>query len=453
MMRLIPPRLFSLVSPGIAAPCRYLHLALLALCASLANTAQAHCLRIYNGLQVQDNYSAQIPFGKINLTTTYMQPVGTPLGSASVAAAAAPGLSPETVLWECDSRDANDIYELFSTNGDDRVGGYWEIGNGAGASSNDGLPGYYATWFPYVGIKVTHVNSGKVLTRYWQQSRITDYDTVGNKIQIKAKHLSVLHADLARVSSLPPPGGSGSNFCGNMAPVNGSSSYTCTQPNAYIQFRGPGILSDKVGSDHNVNYLFHGAGNGIAFGMRSSATISYAASCVARNVTPVVSFMPITDTELNQGMTRSSDFTIELECASNVVSGTAADQVALGIKVLSADAYSQAQALGLLTSGGGVRYLLSNGYGRDPAVATGVGVSLRHAASGEAMNFLASEAVGGGASAGWYPVLSGATDKGAGQSGYGQYVHTITATLSALPGLSAKPGTVNATASVLVKLQ
>lgn len=181
-----------------------LSLLLLTLSAAVVPVAQATCTRIYSGVQVLDGNSAQLPFGRVNLTSTYLQPVGTPLGSVVVSPASAPGLNSETVLWQCDLSDANDIYEVFATNGDDRVGGFWEIGNGAGTTVNDGLPGYYATWFPYVGVKLTHLNSGRVFTRFWQQSKITQYDTVGNKIQIKAKHLSMVQADLARVSSRPP---------------------------------------------------------------------------------------------------------------------------------------------------------------------------------------------------------------------------------------------------------
>lgn len=421
--------------------------------------AQATCTRIYNGEQTTDGSSSQINFGRVNLTTTYLQPVGTPLGSTLVSAGNAPGLTPESVLWQCDLADKDQIYEVFATNGDDRVGGFWEIGNGAGSSTNDGLPGYFATWFAYTGIKLTHMNSGKVFSRYWQESPITQYDIVGNKIQIKAKHLSMVQADLARVSSTPPASGSGSNWCGGYAAQNGSGtySYSCTQPNGYVQFKGPGYVNDAVGSDSNTNYAFWGARNGIAFGMRSAASISYTATCVARNVTPIVTFMPVTAQELNQGRTSERDFTIELECSDLATSGTANNQTALGLQVSQA-AYAQAQTLGLMTSGGGVSYLVSNGYGSDPSVATGVGIRLRNSSSGKDMNFIGQPgSTGGGAvtgaSAGWYPVREGASTNGSASSGYTSFTQTITAILAALPGKTAKPGKVDATAYVLVKVQ
>lgn len=63
-------------------------------------------------------------------------PVGTVLGKAIVpptnytygSATAA------SVLWECDASDLPNIYFLVATNGDDRVGGYWDLG------AQDGMP-------------------------------------------------------------------------------------------------------------------------------------------------------------------------------------------------------------------------------------------------------------------------------------------------------------------------
>lgn len=414
--------------------------------------AQATCIKKYNGITVQDSNTAQITFGRINLTSTYLQPIGTALGSTITDSATATGLNSETVLWECDLADKDQLYELFATNGDDRLGGYWEIGNGAGTAINDGMPGYYATYFPYVGLKLTHMNSGKVFTRYWQQSKITKYDVVGAKLQIKPKHLSMVQADLARVSSLPPVGGSGTNYCGNQAASSGSGTfaYTCIQPNAYIQFQGPGYKSDTVGSDSNTNYVFWGALNGVGFGMRSAASISYTATCVARNVTPLVTFMPITAQELNNNITRESNFDIGIECSNQAVSGVSTNQTALGVQVNPA-AYAKASELGLLSGTQGVTHLVSNGYGTDPTIATGVGIALSN--NGAPMNFVGLDISGTGNAGGWYPVQKGASITGSSASGYTNYTQTLTAILKVLPGLRATPGKVNATAYVLVKVQ
>ena len=422
-----------------------------------AAQAEALCEQVYNGVQTSDGSSAQISIGRISLTSAHLQPVGSSLGSALVSASNAPGLSAETVLWQCDLKDKNQIFELFATNGADRVGGYWEVGAGAGASASDGLSGYFATYFGYVGIKLTHLNSGITFTRYWQESPISQYDIVGEKIQIKAKHLSMVQAELARVSALPPASGSSSDQCAGIAQGSASSiaGYTCAVPNAYIQFKGPGIASDRAGSDANTNRTFVGARNGVAFGLRSAASISYNVACAVRSVTPVVTFARVTAQQLNTGQTVESDFSIELECNDFALNPVNAQSL-FGIQV-SPGAYEEAQKLGLVTSDGAVTYLLSTGYDRDSSIATGVGIRLRQNATGNSMNFVGQPGApiglaGSRGAGGWYPIREGELS-GASGSGSSIYTQSITAILSALPGMTAKSGKVDAMAIVRVKVQ
>ena len=73
-------------------------LLLLSLTLAALPAAHATCTRVYNGINVLDPYSAQISFGRVNLTSTYLQPVGTPLGTTIVDSATATGLNSETVL-------------------------------------------------------------------------------------------------------------------------------------------------------------------------------------------------------------------------------------------------------------------------------------------------------------------------------------------------------------------
>lgn len=429
--------------------------ALAATMAAVPAPVWAKCTRIYNGEAVLDQNSAQIRFGRVNLTTADLQPVGTTLGSATVSPGTAVGINDETVLWQCDLADKDEIYEVFSTNGDDRVGGYWDIGK------HDGLPGYFATWFPYVAIKQTHLKSGLVLTRFWQQYKMTDYDVVGNKIQIKPKHLSTIKADLVRVGSLPPASGSGSNFCGGMAPAGGSKlyNYDCTQPNAYVAFKGPGYEShsDPIGSDHNTNYQFWLHRNGIAFGMRNAATIGYTATCAVLNVTPVVRLPPVTVAQLNEGVQQQVPFDLQFRCQTTppkglapYESGTLPGQTAMGLLVAPAN-YQSALAEGVTTSGNGVSYLLSDGYKSDPGVTTGVGVQLSYP-GGQAINFLSSDLSGGGNAAGWYPVEAGATAGGT-NNGITTYTKTLNASLKRLPGKTVTPGKLNAKAQVVIRVQ
>ncbi len=105
--------------------------------------------------------------GRVNLTSTYLQPVGTPLGTSVFDLTSGTRYpDPNKVLYECDAGDAGQIYEVFATNGDDRVGGYYDLG------AQDGNPNYYATYFPYVGIRLTHLDSGKVLPATGSRRRL-----------------------------------------------------------------------------------------------------------------------------------------------------------------------------------------------------------------------------------------------------------------------------------------
>jgi type 1 fimbria pilin len=226
-------------------------------------------------------------------------------------------------------------------------------------------------------------------------------------------------------------------------------------PNAYVQFKGPGIVSDRAGSDANTNRTFVGARNGVAFALRSGVSISYNAACAVRSVTPVVTFARITAQQLNTGQTSESDFSIELECNDFALSPVTTQNL-FGIQV-SPSAYEQAQKLGLLTGEGAVTYLLSTGYGSDPSIATGVGIRLRQNSSGRAMNFVGQSnapvgLAGGWGAGGWYPVRDGDLASSTG-TGAALYTQSITAILSTLPGMTARSGKVDAMAIVRVRVQ
>ena len=200
--------------------------------------------------------------GRVNLTSTYLQPVGTPLGASVFDLTSGTRYpDPNKVLYECDAGDAGQIYEVFATNGDDRVGGYYDLG--AGTATPTTTPPTSLRRHPP---DPSGFRQG--FTRYWQSAPITRYATVGSKIQIRVKDFSAIRADLIRISSLP--GAGASNYCGysagnplvGMASTTGNSNYTCTQPNGYVTFQGPGIASDPIGSDSATNYATGAPGAG-----------------------------------------------------------------------------------------------------------------------------------------------------------------------------------------------
>lgn len=431
------------------------------LLAGLSLPVAAICTRVSPAIDSGcDPCGVGIALGRVSLTSTYLQPVGSPLGSSVFSFTSGTRYpNPNKVLYECDARDVGQIFEVFATNGDDRVGGYFDLG------AVDGNPNYFATYFPYVGIRLTHLDSGKVFTRYWQASPITRYATSGSKIQIRVRDLSAIRADLIRISSLPGRGAS--NYCGysasnplrGMASTTGNSNYTCNQPNGYVTFQGPGIASDPIGSDSATNYATWGSGRWNAMGMGTTpiSSLSYTATCVARNVTPLVILPKITVNQLTAGQTAQAQFTINIECDNAAVSGIGTNGTALGLQV-SYESYALAQQLGLVNASGGVSHLLSNGYGTDSSVASGVGITLSNSSNGTPMNFVGWVRCGAGQcpqgnNAGWYPVLNGASSGGSTAAGFTHYTTQLTATLSRLPGQTVTAGKVDAKAYVWVKVQ
>lgn len=409
--------------------------------------------------QTEDDRTALIPFGKVNLFDTYFSPVGTLLGSITVPPTnyTYGGATASTVLWTCDESDLSSIYFLVATNGDDRVGGFYDIG------TIDGLTGVYATYFAYVGLRLT-MNS-QVLTRYWQKVPVTSYATSGTKIQIRLQDIPSLQAELYRVSTLPGTS-SASYYCGNnntagSGIVFGTAAgvaYSCTQPNAYIQLYGPGLFADEDGEDSAYHWDFWGYDNGFGYGMRSVNRLYNTPTCVIRSATPLVLLSSISVNDLNNGLSSSASFSVSVECSNSVTSGIATSQTALGFQV-SQGAYTAANSMGLVNSSGGVSMLLSDDYSA-VTTAQGVGINIAYASTPSSplmligqtgTNSLNSNYMG--SSAGWYPVLDNATASGSSTSGYTNYSYNFVATLKKISGQTVTAGKVKATATVVVKVQ
>lgn len=406
----------------------------------------AHCNRT-DYLKAGDAEATKIDFGTVNLSSSYLQPVGTLLSSVVVPSTTYTykGAVASTVLWECDVADLPNIQFLVATNGDDRVGGFYDLG------VNDGIPDTYATYFRYIAIK--QMMSGATISRYWQAIPIQNYEIVGNKLHIRLQDIPPLYAELYRVSQVAPRGGR-THYCGNSTTQGqiDSGTYTCMQPSAYIQLQGPGMTSDQAGQDSAYNYRFWNADNGFAYTMWGNNTLVSQHTCVARSVTPFVLFDTMNASALNEGQSVQSNFNVSIECSNLVDSGTNASQTAIGLQV-SNRAYKLAQRFGLVNASLGVPVLLSGRYD-DANMAKAVGIYLSNANTGQDMNFIGQSNVHAGALSGWYPVLLGAQASGSAETGYISYIHTFTATLKKVPGLgTVTPGKVQATAYVLVRVQ
>lgn len=110
------------------------------LVALIQSSAWANCTNTQIG-QTEDGRTALIEFGKINMTDTYFAPAGSLLATTVVPPTnyTSGGATGSSVLWECDATDLPNIYFLVATNGDDRVGGFYDAGG------PDGLSDVYAT--------------------------------------------------------------------------------------------------------------------------------------------------------------------------------------------------------------------------------------------------------------------------------------------------------------------
>lgn len=195
----------------------------------------------------------------------------------------------------------------------------------------------------------------------------------------------------------------------------------------------------------------------MGMGTAPLSSLTYTATCVARNVTPLVILPTISVSQLTAGQTSQAQFTINIECDNAAVSGVSSNNTALGLQV-PYESYVAAQQLGLVSANGGVSYLLSSGYGTDSSVATGVGIALANAGNAAPMNFVGWARCSAGQcpqgnDAGWYPVLNGASGGGSTAAGFTHYTTQLTATLARLPGQTVTAGKVDARAYVWVKVQ
>lgn len=154
-------------------------------------------------------------------------------------------------------------------------------------------------------------------------------------------------------------------------------------------------------------------------------------------------------------MSSQAPFSVSIECESGAVSSTNASttssaNVAMGFLVNQPTAVNSAQQLGLVTSGGGLTWLLDSRYGT-PGVASGVGIRIYNS-NGGTVNLLPNRGTtGGGNLRGWYAFrdLTSLASSGITNSYRGDF----TASLEAISGQTITAGTVNAQLQVVVSFQ
>ncbi|MCE4072673.1 MULTISPECIES: fimbrial protein [Pseudomonas] len=384
----------------------------------------------------------------INVTDSSFQPYGTLLASSTAPFTAygrQGGYNAETVFARCQATDA--VYEMYSTNADDRYSGWYPDGDALGVAL--GLPSAFRTAWPNVLLRLTNQSTGSSFTPVWQQRLLTGLDSDSRGyVLIKAKNLSAVRAELFSA------GPESTNY---YSATTKSQSYDYSQPAAYIALKGPGLTYPQVGVPHSQDYNgWYGFWPG-AISLYKNVTLKRYQTCSVVNITPVVLFPTISVAELNAGGKRVQSFNIKFNCQTGAtVNSVALNATAMGIKA-SPGAVTAASTLGLSNASGGLSYLLSDDYGQ-PGMAGGVGIRIFR--NDAAINLLANENSAAGAATanaqGWYPAVSPASQLVSSAGGVNQYAEMFSASLEKLsigtqPPVT--PGKVKATAQLVIRVQ
>jgi len=441
---------------------------LLWLCMALlwVNTAHATCnltgkAYLHTGVEAA---ILKLRFGHINLTDSTLQPYGSLLGKLAVPATdyIYRGADADTVLWECDKEDLDNIQFLVATNADWEFGGWHEVG------MHDGLDGVFATAFKNVGLRLRM--EGVTLTGIWKPVPVKTYQEYPEKrknpvtgkmkdrIGIRVQDVPVMEAELYKVQGVVPSGYNNYGCHGSAADNKPRHLYQCFEPNGNIQLDAPGLQHDKAGDDALYHYRYYGSNNGLAWGMYHAISLSNVNTCVVKSATPHVHFDPITVQQLNEGGAAWANFSVEVNCNDNqtIISGTDENKTAIGLQVPPA-AFDAAKALGLVNPHNGVAYLLPEQ--STPQMAGSVGIQwLAQDEDGPRMFVGQPGSVGTGfpqgPDAGWYPLAKPMGTVTCNTARYKCYRLDFTARLVKLPtAQEVTPGKVRARAHVLVRVQ
>lgn len=375
-------------------------------------------------------------------TGSNFQPAGTLLASATgsfLTAATKTAYTANQILYRCALADADSLYEMYATNGDNAYTGKWTVSD---------VDGAYYDVAKNVAVRMTNLSTGKYYSRYWQQRQLTSDDWVQDDTYIYI------------------PASAFSNVLYEMYKTDDTSYYISaanryvdayTQPRGYIAFKGPGLVTNSLtdGMDSMDNYSGFPTYWPGAWSTYNNVTYVRGALCQVSDYPSVVLIPIISITDLNNGETSQTSFNLSMECESGAVSSvststTSSANVALGFLVSNATAVSAATTLGL-TSTSGLTHLMDTNYGSS-GVASGVGIRI-YDQNGSAMNLLSSQTMGTGNSGGWYSYADIMTDEGESSTGLTTYTGSFVASLEAISGETITAGTVNAQLQVIVSFQ
>lgn len=294
---------------------------------------------------------------------------------------------------------------------------------------------------------MTNLSTGEYYSRYWKSRQFTtsDWFSDGTYIYIPASAFSNVLYEMFKITDTTYSYQSANRYVD-----------VYSQPRGYIAFKGPGISTALVdGGDSGTNYSGWYAYWPGAWSTYGSVTYVRGAICQVSDYPTRVLLPKISVPELVAGNTSQSPFTVGLQCESGAISSTSvsttkAANVAMGFLVNQPTAVAAAQSLNLITSGGGLTWLLDTQYGSS-GVASGVGIRI-YDSNGAALNLLPDQSsMGTGNPRGWYAwkdlttLVSSDTVE--------TYSGDFTASLEALAGQTVTAGTVNAQLQVVVSFQ
>lgn len=340
------------------------------------------------------------------------------------------------IVFKCALSDADELYEIYAL-----AGGSGMFYGGKAVSDVEGA---YQTPATGIAYRITNQKTGLYYTGYWQERKMTpdDYVVVGSTLYIPASSFDSATFELLKTDDIYG------------TPTRNAFSQIVT-PQAYEALRAPNINNNAATG--SLAYSPTPAMTSAVWSMRGgSTTIIHGNACTLADFDQVVKLPPISTGGLRDGEKSSNTFNVAISCEKGAYSGTDSSvsnaPVAVGFLVTQPTALSQASALGLQTSAGGITHLLDNNYGVS-GVASGVGIRL-YSSAGAALNLLSSTATTGtGAAAGWYGYADLMGETGVTPEGGTEYAGTFTASLEQIPGLTAQAGSVNAQAQIIVSLQ
>lgn len=395
------------------------------------------------------NGGVPLNFGTIKLQPSEFMPDGmisatnVSVGEAQAFQSGKYGKGPDTLLYICDSTDAGQTYENFATNGDESTGGYNSAGEGV-----------YQTYFPYIGVKLTRDKDGKVFSRFWQQSPIEGH-RVGNQLLFYASDFSSVTAELYRLP-FTIRGNAKNDWSNCHGPARDDSNdikYTCTQPNGYTVFVGPGWNDKrdiKPGEDSNNHYDGYSAKNWIAFGMQYSSANRFEQTkwgCRVLSYTNPVILPPITVSELKSFTDRGKDFEITYRCGGPLINRYINSAAGVGPGKISV-AFKGNRFPPNVQGADWSDSIVSDNYGQD-GYASNVGIALR-SSTNQLIGFINNAYTNG--SLGWISPLDGETGRqqqGTSQVDITSHYFAFYAVID--PNKPVSPGKVAATANIVVR--